>query len=189
LYAKSGKNHGRARPVRNGNAPSNEECTGCNAPPMYHLPPALIATPAVADPNIYENIIIEFVIPRATLGATAEPQHFYPKQKIQKILQSIWATCPNAQIRSSIQHTLGITNMAELPSTPQSLEAFFYVALHVHPIGGLMGASLHFSLVTDESVGIRSLLQTPDIQSFCREENAYNNNRMLIRQSTRTHPS
>jgi hypothetical protein len=136
-------------------------------------PPALIATPAVAAPNIYENIIIEFVLPSATRGATAGPQHFYPKQKIQKILRSIWTTCPNAQIWSSIQHTSGITNMAELPSTPQSLEAFFYVALHVHPIGGLMGASLHFSLVTDKSVGIRSLLQTPDIQSFCHEENAY----------------
>jgi hypothetical protein len=127
---------------------------------MYHLPPALIATPAIAAPNIYENVIIECVLPSATPGITAGFQHFYPKQKIQKILQSIWATCLNAQIWSSIQHILGITKMAELPSTPQSLEAFFYVALHVQPIGGLMGALLHFSLVTDESVGIWSLLQT-----------------------------
>jgi hypothetical protein len=63
--------------------------------------------------------------------------------------------------------------MAEIPSTPQCLEAFFYVALHVHPIGGLMGASLHFSVVTDESIRIRSLLTTPEIQTFCREENVY----------------
>lgn len=130
--------------------------------------PDLVATPSVAPSFQYENIVVEYSLPSNLRNSNVHPKDFPSKEVMEELLSAIWTTCPSAQIWSSIKKDVFISDMTEIPPTDDAMKAFFYTVPHGTP--RLLGASLHFSLVSE---GLSVIQHAPDIMAYCRRELAY----------------